>query len=99
MLLHSIKTDYLEKMILDIKIDNLFIKKVNSYKYFDITLGSNLNLTEHIERFKTKLLISIGILYKTRYCLNGIALYYIFNLLLMSHVRYSLLCWSRAYKD
>ena len=56
MLFHSIKTDYWKNIILDVKKDNSFIKKVNSYKYFSITIDSNLNWTEHIESLKTKLL-------------------------------------------
>ena len=49
----------LEKHNFDIKIDNSFIKKLNSYKYLGITIDSNLNWTEHIKDLKTKLLKSI----------------------------------------
>ena len=73
--------------------------KVNSYKYLGITIDNSLNWTEHIEGLKSKLLKSIAILYKTRYYLNQNSMYYIFNSLLMSHVRYGLLCWGRANKS
>ena len=53
-----IKTDYYKNIILGIKIDNSFIKKVNRYKYLDITIDSNVNWTEHIKSLKTKLLKS-----------------------------------------
>ena len=69
------------------------MKKINGYKYLGITKDSNLNWTEHRE-FGAKLLKSIAILYKTRYYLTRKALYYIFNSLLMSPVRYCLLCWG-----
>ena len=52
MFFRSIKTYYLKNKILDIKIDNSFIKKLNSYKYLGITIDSNLNWTEHIEGLK-----------------------------------------------
>ena len=96
MLFHSGKIDIWKNINLDIKIGNSTIKKVNNYKYLGVTIDSNLKWSEHIEALKTKLLRTIGILYKTRYYLNQNSLYYIFNSLLMSHVRYGLLCWGRA---
>ena len=98
MLFRSNKVGYWKNIILDIKIDKSFIKKVNSYKYSGITTDNNLNSTEHIDSLKTKLLKSIAILCKTRYYLNEKALYHIFSSLLMSHVRYGLLYWGRASK-
>ena len=96
MLFHSGKMDIWKKINFDIIIGSSTIKKVNNYKYLGVTIDSNLNWSEHIEALKTKLLKTIGILYKTRYYLNQNSLYYIFNSLLMSHVRYGLLCWGRA---
>ena len=46
----------MEKKIVDINIDNSLLKKVNSYKYFGITIDSNLTWIKHIEGLKTKLL-------------------------------------------
>ena len=60
MLFHLIKTDSWKNIILDIKIYNSFMKKVNSYKYFGIAIDSNLNQTGNIE-FEKKLLKSIKI--------------------------------------
>ena len=48
--------------------------------------------------YKNKITKNIGVLYKTRHFLNAKALYLIFIYLLMSNVRYGLLCWGRAYK-
>ena len=54
MLVISINCNILSKnIILDIQIDNSFIKKLNSYKYLGITIQSNLNWTEQIESLKT----------------------------------------------
>ena len=92
MLFRSIKIYYRKNKILDIKIYKSFIKKLNSYKYLGIKIDSNLNWIEHIEGLKNKLLKSIAILYKTKYYFNENALYYIFSSLLMSHIRYGLLC-------
>ena len=64
----------------------------------EIILDRNLKWSEHIETIKTKLQKTLGILYKTRHFLNEKALYLIFNSLLMSNVRYRLLCWGRANK-
>ena len=98
MLFHSCKTEVWKYTNLDIKIGNSSILKVENYKYLGVTIDSNLNWYDHIEAVKTKLLKTIGILYKTRHFLNQNSLYYIFNSLLMSHVRYGLLCWGRASK-
>ena len=96
MLFHSCKTEVWKYTNLDIKIGNSSILKVENYKYLGVTIDSNLNWYDHIEAVKTKLLKTIGILYKTRHFLNQNSLYYIFNSLLMSHIRYGLLCWDRA---
>ena len=69
---------------------------VNKYKHLGVTINSNLSWSNHIERLKTKILKTIGILYKTQYCLNQTSLYYFFNSLLMSYVSYGLLCWGSA---
>ena len=98
MLFHSGKTKVWKNTNLHIKIGNTSILKVENYKYLGFTIDSNLNWSDHIDAVKTKLLKTIGILYKTRYFLNQNSLYYIFNSLLMSHVRYGLLCWGRASK-
>ena len=98
MLFHSGKTKVWKNTSLQIKIGNTSILKVENYKCLGFTIDSNLNWSDHIEAVKTKLLKTIGILYKTRYFLNQNSLYYIFNSLLMSHVRYGLLCWGRASK-
>ena len=50
-----------------------------------VIIDSILNWSEHIETPKTKLLKSIGVLYKTRYYLNEKSLHLIFNSLFMSH--------------
>ena len=96
MLFYSGKIDIWKNKNLDIKIGSSTISNVNSFKYLGVTIDSNLNWSNHIETLKTKLLKTIGILYKTRYYLNQNSLYYIFISLLMSHVRYGLLCWGRA---
>ena len=88
MLFLSSKIDIRKNISLDIKIRDLTISKVNNYKYFGVMIDSSLNWSNHIETLKTKLLKTIGILYKPRYYLNQNSLYYIFNSLLMSHVRY-----------
>ena len=66
---YSISTEYWKNIILIIEIDNSFTKKVNSYKYWGITIDSNLNWTEHMESLRNKLLKSIAILYETKYYL------------------------------
>ena len=67
---------------------------VKSYKYLGVIIYNNLSWAEHIEIAKSKLLKTIGVLYKTRYFLNENSLYLIFNSLFMSHIRFGLLCWG-----
>ena len=98
MLFHSGNTELWKNTNLDINIGKSSVKKVENYKYLGVTIDSNLNWSDHIEVVKIKLLKTVGILYKTRFFLNQNSLYYIFNLHLMSHVRYGLLCWVRASK-
>ena len=70
MLFHSGKIDIWKNINLDIKIGNSTISKVNNYKYLGVTIDSNLKWSNHIKTLKTKLLKTIGILYKTQYYLN-----------------------------
>ena len=70
MLFNSDKIDILKNTSLDIKIGNWTISKVNNHKYFGITTYSNLNWSNHIETFQTKLLDTVGISYKTQYYVN-----------------------------
>ena len=53
--------------------------KVKNYKYLGFTIDSNLSFSDHIEAVKTKLLKTIGILYKTRYFLNQNSWCYVFD--------------------
>ena len=48
--------------------------------------------------YKNKITKTLGIFYKTRHFLNEKAQHLIFNSLLMSNVRYGLLCWGIANK-
>ena len=98
MLFYSGNTELWKNTNLDINIGKSSVKKVENYKYLGVTIDSNFNWSDHIEVVKIKLLKTVGILYTTRFFLNQNSLYYIFNLHLMSHVRYGLLCWGRASK-
>ena len=98
MILHQSKKRFWKNIDLNVKIGKTDIKKTNSYKYLGINIDRNLNWSEHIETIKTKLQKTLGVLYKTRHFLNEKALYLLFNSLLISNVRYGLLCWGRANK-
>ena len=82
MLFHYSKNNIWKNINLDIKIGNSTISKVNNYKYLGVTIDSSLNWSNNIETLKTKLLKTIGILYKTQYYSNQNSLFYIFNSLL-----------------
>ena len=82
-MLSATATAFVHK-ILDIKIDNSSLLRVNNYKYLGVTIDNNLNLSDHIEAVKTMLLETVGILYKTWYFLNQKSLNYIFISLLTS---------------
>ena len=98
MILHQSKNNFWKNIDLNVKIGKTDIKKTNNYKYLGINIDKNLNWSEQIETIKTKLQKTLGVLYKTRHFLNEKALYLLFNSLLMSNIRYGLLCWGRANK-
>ena len=75
-----------------------FITKTNSYRNLVLIIDRNLTWLEHIDTKKTRLQKTLGVTYKTRHSLNKKSLYLIFNSLLMSNVRYGLLCWGKAIK-
>ena len=64
MLFHLNKIDICKNKNLDIKSGSSTVSMVNNYKYLGVTTDSNLNWSNHIETLKTKLLKTIGILYK-----------------------------------
>ena len=99
MILHHSKNSFWKNIDVNVETGKTVITNTDSYKYLKIILDRKLKWTEHIETIKIKLQKIFGVLYKTRHFINEKALYLIFNSLLMSNVRYGLLCWGRANKN
>ena len=53
------------------------MKKVDSYMYLGVIIHSKVNSPEHVDTIKTKLLKTIGVVYKTGYFVNEKSLYLI----------------------
>ena len=61
----------------DVKIGKTFVKYVDIYKYLGKVIDSKINWPEHVDAIKTKLLKTIGVVYKTGYFVNEKSLYLI----------------------
>ena len=98
MILHKSKNSFWKNIDLNVKIGKRVITQTNSFRYFEIIIDSNLKWSEDLDAIKAKLQITINVFYKTRNFLNVEELYLTFNSLLMSKVRYGLLCLGTAKK-
>ena len=78
----------------EIKMGNVWLKRVKSVKYLGVMLDENITWTEQIEYLSTKLSRSAGIFSKLRYYLNKDVLIRVYHALFNSHLQYGLLCWG-----
>ena len=80
------------------KLNNYQIEQKYRCKYLGLIIDSNMNWKPHIEYVKTKLAKSLGIMYRIRYYLNKKTLNLILHSLIITHLKYGILCYGRANK-
>ena len=71
---------------------------MNSCNYLGMIIDNKLNWKQQIDKIKTKITKTVGILYRIRYYLNRASLKLIYNSLILSYVRYGILNYGRASK-
>ena len=82
-----------------LKFDNSsIIKRVTHCKYLGMIIDEKLNWNQHIFKLTKKLAKIVGILYKIRYYVNKSSLVLILQSLLISSIKYGILCYGRASK-
>ncbi len=79
-----------------LKMGEHIIEQTTSYKYLGVLIDENLNWTPQIDKMCAKLSSVCGILSKVRHYLNRNSLMLIYNSLVESRLRYSILSWSTA---
>ena len=74
------------------------LEQVEQYKYLGLIIDSKLTWEPHVKYICSKLSKTLGVLFRTRYCLNRHSLFLIFNSLFLSYIRYGIICWGRCTK-
>ena len=75
-------------------IDKMHIEQVTKFNFLGLIIDSNLNWKSNPSAIGTKILRVIGLLHKLKYIFLKQVLHSIYNLLIMSHLNYSLLAWG-----
>ncbi len=81
---------------LNIKMDNLPVKRVKSFNFLGIILNENLTWTDHIAHLSQKINPVIGLLHRLKHQLPINTLKLIYNSLILSRLHYGNILWGRA---
>ena len=76
------------------KINNTNIEKVEQFKFFGLTLDSNLNWKKHSDNITNKCSQIIGILNRLKQILPQNIKIMLYNALLLPHINYCLVTWG-----
>ena len=82
----------------DIKIDNLSIRKSDCIKYLGVLINSKLNWKQHFQYVNTKISKGIGILAKMRHYVSTDVLKQLYHTFITPHIRYGIINWGSASK-
>jgi len=83
---------------IDIKINNVNIERVDTFKLLGVIIDSRLNFKSHINHVISKITISMGILFRIKPFLNRTTLKSLYYALVYSHLYYCNLIWGSANK-
>ena len=74
------------------------IDEVNEFKYLALNIDKNFLWKIHIEKLTKKISKGIGILYRIRPYLNKPSLKLLLHSLIISHIKYAIICYGRTNK-
>ena len=101
LLLNKSKTKYmvfhmLNKRIqaLTLKIDDVYIERVDEFNFLGLTLDTNLNWRKHTEKISNKCSKTIGLLNRLKYALPLDIKVLLYNTLILSHINYCIMIWG-----
>ena len=72
---------------------NNTIEKVSSIRFLGVIINENLSWKEHMNMIKQKIRSSLGSIMRVKPCLTTKAMLILYNLLLLSHLRYCITNW------
>ena len=78
---------------LTLKIDDVYIGRVNKFKFLGLTLETNLNWRKFTEKISNKCSKTIGVLNRLKYVLQ-LDIKVLYNTLILSHINYCIMIWG-----
>ena len=79
-------------------VNNVSLERVNSIKFLDVDIDSDLSWIPHINRIQSKLSSAIGILCKIRHKITTKAALLIYDAIIGSHLYCCNIVWASNYK-
>ena len=80
-----------------VRINNVVIENVAEIKFLGIFIDHKLNWSKHIDYIKSKILKTIGILFKARYKLSTNELIKLYNVLVLPYLTYCIVIWGKTH--
>ena len=97
--MHFTNTQYRTIHNINIFIDNVPIIEKRSTKFLGVTLDSNLNWNDHVQKINTSISKSVGILWKLKPLLTKKILLMLYNSLVLPHINYCNVVWGNCNKS
>ena len=101
LLLNKSKTKYMvfhmpntRMQALTLKIDDVYIERVDEFNFIGLTLDTNLNWRKHTEKISNKCSKPIGVLNRLKYVLPLDIKVLLYNTLILSHINYCIMIWG-----
>ena len=79
---------------LTLKIDDVYIERVDEFNFLGLTLDTNLNWRKHTEKRSNKCSKTIGVLNRLKYVLPLDIKVLLYNTLILSHINYGIMIWG-----
>ena len=77
-----------------LKIDDVYIDRVDEFNFLGFTLDTNLNWRKHTENISNKCSKTIGVLNRLKYVLPLDIKVLLYNTLILSHINYCIMIWG-----
>ena len=101
LLLNKSKTKYMvfhmpnkRMQALTLKIDDVYIERVDEFNFLGLTLDTNLNWRKHTEKISNKCSKTIGVSNRLKYVLPLDIKVLLYNTLILSHINYCIMIWG-----